>query len=87
MLVHQFNKLHRTQHRISARLFSCSVSSKRDKNVVYNIEDRPNPVLDEDFRTRLRDGYKIKKSDQAIAPSQEFTQNVNYVFNHGEKVQ
>ena len=66
--------------RYTFRIFSSSTHLCRNKNEIYNSEDRPIPVLDEKFRLKLKDGYKHPRSIPAIAPSEEFTKNVLKIF-------
>ena len=40
--------------RFTFRLFSTSTSFCRNKNEIYNAEDRPIPVLDEKFRLKVK---------------------------------
>lgn len=40
--------------RFSVRTFSTSDKNHRDRSVIYNCENRPEPVLDEKFREKVR---------------------------------
>ena len=39
--------------RVSVRTFSTSNSNHRNKSVIYNCDDRPEPILEEKFREKV----------------------------------
>ena len=39
--------------RFSVRTFSTSDKNHRDRSVIYNCENRPEPILDEKFREKV----------------------------------
>ena len=40
--------------RVSVRTFSISNRNHRDKSVIYNCDNRPEPILDKKFREKVR---------------------------------
>jgi len=66
--------------RIPIRSIYTTVTLFRNKNEIYNTHDRPNAVLDADFRMKIQEGYKHPRSIPVISPSQEFSRSVRHTF-------
>ena len=86
--------------RVSVRTFSTSNRNHRDKSVIYNCDNRPEPILDEKFRDKVRmeetndtnsqfifqimSGYKHPRSLPVVVPSQDFTKSVVNMLDKGD---
>jgi len=64
----------------TVRFFSLSCGLSRDKSVIYNSSKRPDIVFSEEFRQKIRNGYKHPRNSPIFEPSQEMTQNILKVF-------
>ena len=62
------------------RFFSVSSFLSRDRSVLYNTSHRPDPVYDEAFRNKVSEGHRHPRTNPIIEPSEEFTRNVNKIF-------
>lgn len=62
------------------RLFSVSSPLPRDRQVIYNATKRPEPVLTEEFRNKIKEGFKHPRGVPVYEPSEEFKKNVMKVF-------
>ena len=62
------------------RLFSVSSPLPRDRQVIYNATKRPEPVLTEEFRNKIKEGYKHPRRAPVYEPSEEFKKNLMKVF-------
>ena len=85
--------------RFSIRTFSTSDNNHRDRSVIYNCENRPEPILDEKFRekvwskenyttntffpSQLINGYKHPRSLPIVVPSKDFTKSVQNMLEKG----
>jgi len=56
------------------------VTLLRNKNEIYNSNDRPDAILDADFRVKIQEGYTHPRSIPVISPSQEFSRCVKHTF-------
>jgi len=64
----------------NVRLFSLSCSLHRNKCDIYNASRRPTPVFNEEFRQKIKDGYKHPRNIPTISPSADMTKNILKVF-------
>jgi len=76
---------------IKVRFFSLSCGLSRDKSAIYNAGKRPDIVFDEEFRQKIRNGYKHPRNSPIFDPSQEMTKNILKVFdkplaNHKDQI-
>jgi len=66
--------------RFTRRQFFTDQSRFRNKNEIYNAEDRPDITMVESFRQKIKEGYRHPRSVPIISPSKEFDGNVLKVF-------
>ena len=54
----------RAANRISVRFFSTHRRNQRNKSILYNCDDRPEPILDEKFREKVKIVFDIQGNEE-----------------------
>ena len=54
----------RAANRISVTFFSTHRRNQRNKSILYNCDDRPEPILDEKFREKVKIVFDIQGNEE-----------------------